>query len=198
MGNQMPHTHNANQFIVQHTMMNQTVTQIPHHHWKQDWKWKSIICDALRYLLPFVQFKNMKNMEECYFWLKLQASACNFTKSNTPAWVVFTFFKLHKWCQIVRRISYAESINIFLASSDYDSQKKLIVRGRMVWHEDELFTRYFLLITRYYLLVTTYSLLCTCCSLLFIRYSLLLTRHSLLFIRHYLFVTHYFSLVIFH
>ena len=32
MGNQMPHTHNANQFIVQHTMINQTVTQIPNHH----------------------------------------------------------------------------------------------------------------------------------------------------------------------
>ena len=103
-------------------------------------------------------------MEECYFWLKLQAKASNFTKSNTPAWVVFTFFKLYKWCQIVRRISYAESVknfNIFLASSDYDSQKKLIVRGGMVWHEDELFTRYVLLITRYYLLVALYLLLVT-------------------------------------
>ena len=66
--------------------------------------------------------------------------------------------------QIVRRISYAESVknfNIFLASSDYDSQKKLIVRGGMVWHEDELFTRYVLLITRYYLLVALYLLLVT-------------------------------------
>ena len=28
------------------------------------------------------------------------AEACNFTKSNTPPWVFFTFFKLHKWYQI--------------------------------------------------------------------------------------------------
>ena len=26
--------------------------------------------------------------------LKLQNSACNFTKSSTPPWVFFTFFKL--------------------------------------------------------------------------------------------------------
>ena len=30
-------------------------------------------------------------MEECYFLLKLQAKACNFTKSNTPPRVFFTF-----------------------------------------------------------------------------------------------------------
>ena len=127
-------------------------------------------------------------MEECYFWLKLQAEACNFTKSNTPAWVVFTFFKLYKWCQIVRRISYAESINIFLASSDYDSQKKLIVRGRMVWHEDELFTRYYLLVALYLLLVTFHPLLVTTYSSLFTFHSSLLIRYSLLF-------TRYFSLI---
>ena len=137
-------------------------------------------------------------MEECYFWLKLQAKACNFTKSNTPAWVVFTFFKLYKWCQIVRRISYAESMknfNIFLASSDYDSQIKLIVRGRMVWHEDELFTRYVLLITRYYLLVALYLLLVTFHSLLVTTYSSLITFHSSLLIRYSLLFTRYLSLI---
>ena len=29
--------------------------------------------------------------------VKLQVKACNFTKSNTPSWVFFTFFKLYKW-----------------------------------------------------------------------------------------------------
>ena len=33
-------------------------------------------------------------------------NACNFTKSNTPPWEFFTFFKLYKWYQIVQSISY--------------------------------------------------------------------------------------------
>ena len=32
--------------------------------------------------------------------------ACNFTKSNTPPWMFFTFFKLYKWYQIAQRITY--------------------------------------------------------------------------------------------
>ena len=31
-------------------------------------------------------------MEECYL-VKLQAKACNLTKSNSPPWAFFTFFK---------------------------------------------------------------------------------------------------------
>ena len=31
--------------------------------------------------------------------------ACNFTKINTPPWVFFTFFKLHKCCQIAKSIT---------------------------------------------------------------------------------------------
>ena len=34
--------------------------------------------------------------------VKLQALACNLTKSNTRSWVFFTFFKLYKWYQIVQ------------------------------------------------------------------------------------------------
>ena len=37
--------------------------------------------------------------------VKLQASACNFTKI-TPPCVFFTFFKLRKWYQIAQRIPY--------------------------------------------------------------------------------------------
>ena len=36
-----------------------------------------------------------------HFWLL----ACNFTKSNTPPWMFFTFFKLCKWFQITQRIT---------------------------------------------------------------------------------------------
>ena len=31
-------------------------------------------------------------------------SACNFTKSNTPPWVFFTFIKMYKCYQIVQNI----------------------------------------------------------------------------------------------
>ena len=37
--------------------------------------------------------------------VKLQVLACNFTKSNTPPYVFFTFFKLYKWYQITQRIT---------------------------------------------------------------------------------------------
>ena len=38
--------------------------------------------------------------------VKFQAKACDFTKSNTPPWVLFTFFKLCKWYQIAQSISH--------------------------------------------------------------------------------------------
>ena len=42
-------------------------------------------------------FKNVKNTHgEVSLLLKMQALVCNFTKSNTPPWVFFTFLKLHK------------------------------------------------------------------------------------------------------
>ena len=44
---------------------------------------------------------NLKNVKKTHggvlLLVKLQASACNSTKSNTPPWVFFTFFKLCRW-----------------------------------------------------------------------------------------------------
>ena len=62
------------------------------------------ICDVLRNLVPFVQFKNVK---DTHGWMLLvsEASACNFTKSNTP-WVFFTFFKSYKWYQMAQSITF--------------------------------------------------------------------------------------------
>ena len=55
------------------------------------------MCDALRDLVPFVRFKNREKPHGGVLLLvKLQALACNFTKSNTPPWVFFTFLKLYK------------------------------------------------------------------------------------------------------
>ena len=55
------------------------------------------ICDVLRDLLPFVQFKHRKK----HPW-----ETCNFTKGNTFPWVIFTFFKLYKSCQILQGVTY--------------------------------------------------------------------------------------------
>ena len=50
---------------------------------------------------------NFEQAHAALFVLKIQvpnllcdASACNFTKSNTPPRVFFTFFRLYKWYQI--------------------------------------------------------------------------------------------------
>ena len=49
------------------------------------------MCDTLRNFVQFVQFKNVENTHGGLLILvKLQAEACNFTKSNTPPWVLFT------------------------------------------------------------------------------------------------------------
>ena len=58
-------------------------------------------CDALRNLVPFVQFKNHGKV---LLLVKLQALACIITKNNTPLWLVFTFFKLYKCYQITQHI----------------------------------------------------------------------------------------------
>ena len=52
--------------------------------------------DALRNLVPFVEFKNLKNTYGGVLLLaKLQAKAYNFTKRNTPP-SVFSFFLIVK------------------------------------------------------------------------------------------------------
>ena len=53
--------------------------------------------DAFYDLVPFLQSKNVKKTRRAVLHLlKLQALVCNFTKSNIPPWVFFTFFKLNK------------------------------------------------------------------------------------------------------
>ena len=71
----------------------------------------SLICGALRDLVLFAQFKKRekKNHEVVLILVKLQASAYNFTKINTPPWFFFTFFKLYKWHQIAQRITFTNS-----------------------------------------------------------------------------------------
>ena len=73
------------------------VTRKSHCPWK---------CDVLRDLVPFVQFKKVKHFYGGVLLLvKLQTSACNFTNSNNPSCVFFTFIKLNKWYQIAQSIT---------------------------------------------------------------------------------------------
>ena len=51
--------------------------------------------------------KNMKNSHGGVLLLvQLQASVSNFTKSNTPPWLFFTFFKLYKSYQLAQRTTF--------------------------------------------------------------------------------------------
>ena len=59
--------------------------------------WTHVMIYAIWYHL--YNFKILKNA---------QASACNFTKNNTRPWVLFTFFKLYKWYQILQSLSYEQ------------------------------------------------------------------------------------------
>ena len=61
------------------------------------------ICDALRDLIAFVQF----GKREKHPWRSVTLN----TKSNTPPWVFFSFFKLYKWYQIVQRTIYQPFLN---------------------------------------------------------------------------------------
>ena len=60
------------------------------------WRDFFLICDALRDLVPFVQFKNMKNTHEGLLHLSCMLKPAILLNS-TFRWVFFTFFKLDKW-----------------------------------------------------------------------------------------------------
>ena len=68
------------------------------------------ICDVLRDLVPFVQYKKLENhLWRSVTFNKLQARACNFNKGNIPPWVFFTFLN---WYQIVQSMSYIMYIKL--------------------------------------------------------------------------------------
>ena len=94
------------------------------------------ICDVLRYLEPFVQFKNVKGshggvllIHGCFsrLWNCANGIACNFTKSNTLPWVFFTFSKFYRWYQIAQRITYLgcyQYISVINSKGEYTDRSK--------------------------------------------------------------------------
>ena len=68
-----------------------------------------MLCAICQYLW---NLRNVKNTHGGVLLLvNLQTEVCNFTKSNTPPWVFFTFFKLYKWYQVAQRITITFSFN---------------------------------------------------------------------------------------
>ena len=59
---------------------------------------------------------NLKNVKNTHGGVLLSVKFDRFTKSNTPPRVFFTFFKLYKWYQIAKHITYnlpVVTINMF-------------------------------------------------------------------------------------
>ena len=97
VGNVKPLLHEVVSFAKENgIMLNALSAKVVENLW-QVW---FFICDALRYLVPFIQItKREKDPLR-------SVEACNFTKITTLPWVFFTFFKLYKWYQIVQRTTY--------------------------------------------------------------------------------------------
>ena len=75
---------------------------------KQQMTWRYyLLSNFYRILqLPFVRFKKLvKHGWKC-------VTFSNFTKSNTPPWVFFTFYKSYKWHQIAQSNTYFCVYNI--------------------------------------------------------------------------------------
>ena len=86
----------------------------------------SFIWNALHDFLPFAQINKRENTHGWVLLLvKLQAEACNFTKSETPPWIFFTFLKLYKWNQIAQRITWSGFEVGFLSSHVSNSRLEL-------------------------------------------------------------------------
>ena len=93
-------------------VMGYFLVELPNHN-KDAVTWhKCVMLCAIWY--HFYNLKNVKNAHgEVLLLVKLQASAWNSTKSNTPP-AFFTFVKLYKWCQIAEHFG-----NVKLRSPHY-------------------------------------------------------------------------------
>ena len=104
------------------------------------------IWDALHDFVPFAQFKKRENSHEGVLLLKLQNKACNFTKNNSPPWVFFTFFKLHKRYQITQSITYSflqTKIKTVWFCNTFSASLYSIVYYMMLWETNsEKYSQY--------------------------------------------------------
>ena len=104
------------------------------------------ICGALRNLVPFVQFKKVKNTHR-------GAEACNITKRNTPPWVFFTFFNLCKWYQISLSITFKTERH----QNAYKAHYSAVVVGIFEHHIDWLLN---LIVDHDVMFITKFAFIC--------------------------------------
>ena len=85
--------------------------------WTSIAKWFHI-CEMIAIWYHLCNLKNVKKTTHggVLLLVKLQGEVCNFTKSNTPPWVLFKFFKLYKWYQIARSVTFKSEIENILIS----------------------------------------------------------------------------------
>ena len=90
-----------------------------------DIKWTKIFMTYVMRCAIWYHLYKLRNVKNTHggvlILVKLQAEACNFTKTNTPPWVFFTFFKLYKWYHIAQRTTY-----IVLSTNEKDIEEKAL------------------------------------------------------------------------
>ena len=76
-------------------------------------------------------YSHDKHVMRCSIWYYLY----NFTKINTPPWVLFTFLKLYKWYQIAQRITYNYQRRIWAQkhSGIWTSYQNIQNGNKQVW-----------------------------------------------------------------
>ena len=107
-------------FLSRPLIVNKSITEIPWWGlcYKVEWVTVSLFIMYWHFMVMrraiWYHLYNLKNVKSTHggvlLLVKLQASTCKFTKSNTPPWMFFTIFKLCKWYQIVQRITFIHTV----------------------------------------------------------------------------------------
>ena len=67
----------------------------------------------MKRFVRFTTICTIKKTHKSLLLVKMQAKACNFTRSNTPPWAFFVFSKLYKWYQLAQNITYMTLSNVY-------------------------------------------------------------------------------------
>ena len=88
-----------------------------------------LIIELLNYFQA--QLKKLKKKHGGMLLLvKLQVSTSNLTKSNTPPWMFFRFFKLYSWCQIAQCLKLFSKVSAFSFCQSLIMESKIVPRHR--------------------------------------------------------------------
>ena len=107
-------------------------------NWACDWIAKTEIRKGTQ--VNVILCKILYHLYRMLLLFKLQAEACDFTKSNTLPWVFFTFFKLYECYQIAQSVSNkkpnpTKSINPFM--HNVVKWPNICMKGLILWAIDQ-------------------------------------------------------------